>query len=111
MQQNSFLYPAQSGFGPGHSTQDVLVASIDDWRKSLNDNLLTSVALVDLFKAFDSIDHHLLLRKLQCYGVGGKESKWFSNYLSERKQRVLINGCASAWSEVTRGVHSRPSPF
>ena len=66
--------------------------------------MLTSVALVDLFKAFDSIDHDLLLRKLQCYGVGGKESKWFSNYLSERKQRVLINGCASAWSEVTRGV-------
>ena len=107
-QQNSFLHPTQSGFRPGHSTQDVLVASIDDWRKSLNDNLLTSVALVDLFKAFDSIDHDLLLRKLQCYRVGGKESKWFSNYLLERKQRMLINGCASAWSEVTRGVPQGP---
>ena len=70
MQQNGFLHPAQSGFIPGHNTQDVLVASIDDWRKSLNDNLLTGIALVDLSKAFDSIDHDLLLRKLQWYIQG-----------------------------------------
>ena len=56
MQQHSLLHPAQSGFQSRHSTQDVLVASIDDWRKGLNDNMLTGVALTDLTKAFDSID-------------------------------------------------------
>jgi len=81
MQQYSLLHPAQSGFRTGHSTQDVLVASIDDRRKVLNDNMLTGVALIELTKAFDSIDHVQLMEKLWWYRIGGKEAAWFSEYL------------------------------
>ena len=60
--------------------------------------------MVDLSKAFDTINHNLLLEKLHSYGISGDELKWFSSYLSERKQRVVMNGVCAGWSDVRTGV-------
>ena len=60
--------------------------------------------MIDLSKTLDSIDHSLLLNKLDAYGVRESELLWFANYLSNRKQRVVLNGVSSEWFTVIRGV-------
>ena len=64
----SILHKAKSGFRPNHSTQDVLLKTVEDWRCSLEKNAIIGSVYVDLSKAFDSINHCLLLQKLNLYG-------------------------------------------
>ena len=52
----------------------------------------------------ESIDHNLLVAKLEAYGVRGKEKEWFLNYLTDRQQRVVVGGAKSTWSEMVKGV-------
>ena len=61
-------------------------------------------AFLDLRKAFDSLDHSILLRRLSELGVHGTELSWFINYLSDRLQRVKLNGKVSGWSTVKGGI-------
>ena len=111
LDENHLLKESQSGFRPNRSTQDVLLKTIDDWKLALDDwklalddNKIVASVLINLSKAFDTIDHDLLLQKLYAYGVQGSELNWFSNYLSGRKQRVVIDGGASEWTPVKMGV-------
>ena len=60
--------------------------------------------MLDLSKAFDSVDHCILLWKLQHYGVREEELKWFAGYLDGRRQRVVVGDVKSEWSDVKRGV-------
>ena len=53
---------------------------------------------------FDSIDHNLLVAKLEAYGVRGNEKEWFLNYLMDRQQRVVMGGAKSTWIEMVKGV-------
>ena len=62
------------------------------------------IAYFDYAKAFDKVSHRLLLRKLSRYGIGGKLLAWLSNYLEERKQRVLVGNAKSPWLEVVSGT-------
>ena len=82
----------------------MLLKTTDDWRLALDRGELVGTVLIDLSKAFDSIDHTLLCRKLDAYGVRGPEQLWFRNYLANRRQRVVLNGVSSDWADVTRGV-------
>ena len=76
LQEHNILHRAQSqsGFRPGHCTQDVVVASVDDWRRGLDNNYLVGVVLVDLSRAFGSISHDLLLAKWITMGYEAKQS-------------------------------------
>ena len=104
LQENNILHPMQFGFRPGHTTQDVLVSMVNEWRKVLDEDKLVGSIMLDLSKAFDSVDHMILLRKLEHYGVRGEELKWFEGYLHGRRQRVLVGDAKSCWNDVRRGV-------
>ncbi|CAB4007297.1 Hypothetical predicted protein [Paramuricea clavata] len=70
----------------------------------LDKNTQTGILFLDFAKAFDSVDHVILLRKLKDYGIVGNLYRWFSDYLHNRTQRVVVGGAASSWSPVTSGV-------
>ena len=64
LQQNDLLHPTQLGFRPGHSTQDVLVKVVDEWRKALDEDKVVGAVLLDPSKVFYMVDHTLLLKKM-----------------------------------------------
>ena len=104
LQENSLLHSTQFGFRPGHSTQDALVSLVDEWREALDKDMLVGSVFLDFSKAFDMVDHSILLEKLSWYGVRGGELKWFEGYLKGRRQRVCVGGATSEWTDIRRGV-------
>ena len=74
---NNLFYPGQSGFGKLHSTLTCLIKNIDDWYSGLDAGKLVGLVFIDLKKAFDTVDHGILCRKLEYYGVRDRELVWF----------------------------------
>jgi len=104
LSDNSILTPRQHGFRSGFSCETQLVLTINDWAKSIDHSLSTDVAIFDFSKAFDSVPHERLLVKLQSYGIRGNILTWLSSFLTNRDQRVMVNGSQSSWLPVTSGV-------
>ena len=75
--------------------------------KAVVDGKFACGIFVDLHKAFDTVDHSILLSKLFHYGICGLTNKWFESYLANRKQFVSINGFASSTSSIASGVPQR----
>ena len=98
------LTHCQSGFRSLHSTLTALLEATSNWSVNIDSGLLNGVIFIDLKKAFDTIDHDILLRKLQIYGVDQSSLKWFQSYLSGRSQKCNVNGCLSSSVPVAYGV-------
>ena len=77
---------------------------LDDWTKAIDNGVPIDALYLDLQKAFDSVPHQRLLLKLEKMGITGNLLRWIKNFLSDRKQRVTLNGFSSDWSDVTSGV-------
>ena len=101
---NKILYPLQFGFRTKHSTNHALVCITERIRNSLDNNKVACGVFVDLQKAFDTVNHEILLRKLNYYGFRGVINDWFRSYLYDRKQRVCINGFESKVKVIPHGV-------
>ena len=86
----------QIGFRDKHSTIDALVELTEKIRHSGNENAINSF-FSDLKKAFDTINHNLLLKQLERYGIRGKCLMWFESFLTNRRQRVFLNNVSSDW--------------
>ena len=76
----------------------------DDWCNGLDLSKLVGCVIIDLKKAFDTVDHHILCKKLELYGVQQRELSWFRSYLSSRKQICRVNGVDSNVGEIEVGV-------
>ncbi len=104
MIDHSLITCDQSAFMKGHSTQTATIKLFDDILNNINDGFINGACFFDLAKCFDSIDHEVLLIKMEKYGIRGSELSWFLNYLSERSQVVAVNGLVSEFDDVTTGV-------
>jgi hypothetical protein len=71
-EENNILYPLQHGFRKGHSCETQLIEFVDDISKNLQEGQQTDILILDFAKAFDKVNHSLLIHKLQHYGIIGK---------------------------------------
>ena len=102
--ENCILSRYQSGFCSLHSTVTALLEATDSWAMNIYRAFVNSVVFLDLKKAFDTVDHNILLTKLQFYGIRGFCHKWFASYLSNRTQTCLMNSFMSTPKLVKCGV-------
>ena len=100
----NLIYRYQYGFQEGYSTMHALVEATDMIKDAIDKKLLTCGLFIDLSKAFDTVDHKILLDKLFHYGIRGNVYNFFSSYLSNRKQFVRVNEVNSNLENITCGV-------
>lgn len=99
-----FLSPFLCGYRKGYSAQQALVSILERWKVSLDKKGYSGAILMDLSKAFDTLNHDLLIAKLQAYGFGSSALKLIKSYLIDRWQRTKINCSFSSWEELLLGV-------
>ena len=98
------LHSTQSGFRPNHSCETALLQTINKFHEAINNGQIIGMVMVDFRKAFDLVDHTLLLKKLRHYKISDETLLWFSSYLLNRKQKVVINNIESTTENIVCGV-------
>ena len=98
------IYKNQFGFRKHHSTYMALMLLIDKITKSLDKGEFVVGVFLDFSKAFDTVNHEILLKKMEHYGIRGHVLSWFKSYLSSRSQFVTYNGVKSTQKNITCGV-------
>ena len=94
----------QFGFRENHSTSHAILSFMKTVTTSIDKGLHTVGIFLDFSKAFDTINHEILLHKLSHYGIRGKALEWFRSYLTDRTQFVSVNNCNSSTLPITCGV-------
>ena len=102
--KNEVMYKYQFGFRKIHSTQHAIITLVDRITSSLDSGDLVIGVFLDLKKAFDTVDHHILIKKLFSYGIRGNTLKWFQSYLTDRSQFVTYDGIESKVLPIQYGV-------
>ena len=97
---NNLIYSLQFGFRQKYSTVHALISLTENVIKNLDEGNIGCGIFVDLQKAFDTVEHDILLSKLEHYGIRGLANEWFKSYLSNRKHYVSINGYDSNLADV-----------
>ena len=87
----NILYDKQFGFQTGHSTEHAIAQLVDQIYEAFEKNEYTLGVFIDLSKAFDTVDHSILLRKLELYGITDRNYAWIKSYLSNRLQYIQID--------------------
>ena len=104
MVDNNLFTPEQHGFISGKSCTTQLLEYMEDITQAIDNGDDVDVIYLDFCKAFDRVPHTRLLRKLHGYGIRGELYNWIKDFLSNRIQRVVVNGAESDWQEVTSGI-------
>ncbi len=100
----NILYKYQFGFRENYSTTLALIEILDNILEEIENGKFVAGIYLDLSKAFDTVDHNILLHKLNHYGIRGNALNWFSSYLNNRKQMTHINKTSSKLQNIKYGV-------
>ena len=100
----SFLSSLLCGLREGYGTQHALLRFVEACKKTIDNRGVAGAVLTDLSKAFDCLNHELLIAKLNAYGFSKSALMFIHSYLTDRKQRVKVNGSFSTWTETVLGV-------
>merc|ERR1712215_206208 len=92
LEKREKINDGQHGFVPGRSTQTQLLCHYDIY-EALTEGKRMDTVFLDFAKAFDKVDHNILLEKVNKHGIGGKIGRWIMEFLRGRKFRVVANGC------------------
>jgi hypothetical protein len=104
METHDSFYEMQYGFRSGRSCEHALLSAQNILLSNLNKNQISLLLLIDFSKAFDMVDHSILLKKLEHYGIRGIALQWLKSYLSNREQFVSVNGKDSTNKQIKFGV-------
>lgn len=104
--ENQLLNTSQHGFLPGRNTETAILEFTDKILKALDDGETVTALFLDLAKAFDTVDHAILLQKLASKGVTNQALKWFQSYLYNRKQAVAVTSLDQSSSTLTTTISS-----
>ena len=100
----NLIRDTQHGFQTGKSCFTNLLLFLEEITKLLDAGIPVDVIYMDFMKAFDSVPHERLLKKIRAHGIGGKLYKWIEEWLCRRKQRVVLKGKTSEWEDMKSGV-------
>ena len=104
LETNNLIYDTQHGFRRGKSCLTNLFEYMEYVTKEVDNKNAVDVIYLDFSKAFDKVPHKRLLAKIQGIGIGSNLLKWVESWLTDRKQRVVLNGSSSSWENITSGV-------
>ena len=104
LETNGLLNTNHHGCRQHHNTATALLQMYDQWLEEVEKGLMVGVMMIDLSAAFDMVDHSILLRKLELYGMDLHSTNWVGSYLSSRSQVVMVDGCFSPPLNITCGV-------
>ena len=104
IEKHDILFQFQFGFRKGHSTAQAVSEIADSLRNAIDSNLFTCGVFIDFSKAFDTVNHQILLKKLESYGIRGTPLKWFTSYLENRQQYVTVGQLDSPRQAMTCGI-------
>ena len=101
---HEIIYSNQFGFRPGYSTTHSLINRTETIRKTLDNNKYGCGVFIDFRKAFDTVNHSILLQQLEHYVIHDVAHSWFKSYLTDRRQYVHLNGINSETKDIYCGV-------
>ena len=104
LQKNDTLTDNQAAFRKLYSTMTSLIASTDYWYENIDCSKINLTIFLDLKKAFDTVDHSILIQKLQKYGIKDRAGEWFESYLTNRQQFCSLNGVKTKPRKVPCGI-------
>ena len=100
LKDNNFLSNKQHGFLPGRSTVLLLLNVLDQWTEAIDNGFYVDVIYCDFMKAFEKVPHKCLLKLLKYFCITSKIVDWIESFLTNRKQRVIVNGTPSSWHDM-----------
>ena len=101
---HNILSDAQHGFHQNPSCESQLLLTVDDFAKALDDGKQIDAMVLDFTKAFDKVSHKHLFAKLSYYDIQGPTLSWIQDFLTNRTQQIILDGCSSDSQAVTSGV-------
>ena len=104
LSNNKLISESQHRFISGRSCSTNLLAVLDAWTEAIEEGKSIDTIYLDFAKAFDTVPHERLLRKLDGLGVQGKILGWIRSFLSNRTQKVIVDGEESGWRDVISGI-------